>query len=139
RAAGCGGGAEGRATTGPGDASAAVPAEQRTPPQAHKLRACFLERAAPERMRQAHQDVLRLRRQRADLVESFPTTMVMEELPAPRDTFVLIRGQYDRHGDKVTAGVPASLPPLSAGAPANRLGLARWLVDPSNPLTARVA
>jgi hypothetical protein len=127
------------ATTDTADAIAAVPPEQRTPPQAHKLRAYFLERAGPERLRQAHEEVVRLRRQKAELVESFPTTMVMEELPVPRDAFVLVRGQYDRHGEKVTAGVPASLPPLPAGAPANRLGLARWLVDPANPLTARVA
>src|SRR5207245_10124469 len=48
------------------------------------------------------------------------------------------RGQYDKKGEKVTAGMPTSLPPLPAGAPANRLGLARWLVDPAQPLTARV-
>jgi hypothetical protein len=65
--------------------------------------------------------------------------MVMEELPRSRDTFVLIRGQYDKPGAKVTAGVPASLPPMPKGVPSNRLGFARWLVDPANPLTARVA
>jgi hypothetical protein len=120
------------------DAIAALPLVKRTSAQAHKLRAYFLERAAPDRLRQAHQDVVRLRRQRAELVESFPTTMVMEELPRSRDTFVLVRGQYDKHGEPVTAGVPASLPPLPPGVPANRLGFARWLVDPANPLTARV-
>jgi hypothetical protein len=83
--------------------------------------------------------VTSLQKQRERLVESFPTTMVMEELPRPRDTFVLIRGQYDKHGAKVTPGVPACLPPLPKGVPQNRLGFARWLVDPSNPLTARVA
>src|SRR5579862_7329722 len=65
--------------------------------------------------------------------------MVMEEREKPKDTFLLIRGAYDRPGEKVTPGVPAALPPLPAGAGNNRLGLARWLVDPSNPLTARVA
>jgi hypothetical protein len=65
-------------------------------------------------------------------------TMVMEERATPRDTFILIRGAYDKHGPKVSPGVPAALPPLPRGSPANRLGLARWLVDPSNPLTARV-
>jgi hypothetical protein len=65
--------------------------------------------------------------------------MVMEDRPQPRDTFVLVRGAYDKYGEKVAPGVPASLPPPPAGAPPNRLGLARWLVSPDNPLTARVA
>lgn len=68
-----------------------------------------------------------------------PSTMVMNEMATPRDAFVLTRGEYDKHGAKVTAAVPAFLPPLPAGVPANRLGLAKWLVDPGNPLTARVA
>ena len=59
-------------------------------------------------------------------------------MPAPRETFLLVRGQYDKKGEKVVAGVPASLAPLPASAPHNRLGLAQWLVDPANPLTARV-
>ena len=64
--------------------------------------------------------------------------MVMQERPTPRDTFVLLRGAYDRPGEKVSPGLPAVLPPLPAGCPNNRLGFAKWLVDPSNPLTARV-
>jgi hypothetical protein len=66
------------------------------------------------------------------------TTMVMEELPKPRDTFVLVRGEYDKHGDKVQPGVPAILNPFPKGAPNNRLGLAEWIASPDNPLTARV-
>ena len=74
-----------------------------------------------------------------DLEKSVLTTMVMEERPQPRDTFLLVRGAYDRPGEKVTPGVPASLPGPASDAPPNRLGLARWLVDPANPLTSRVA
>jgi mono/diheme cytochrome c family protein len=81
----------------------------------------------------------KLRKQRDELDGQVPSTMVMREMDKPRDTFVLVRGQYDKQGEKVTPGVPASLPPLPPGAPANRLGLARWLVDPAHPLTARVA
>jgi hypothetical protein len=106
--------------------------------QALKLRRYFLDREAPADIRQARESLLQLRRQRADLIESFPTTMVMKEMPTPRESFVLLRGEYDKHGEKVTPGVPRSLPPLPAGVPNNRLGLARWLVDPANPLTARV-
>jgi len=81
----------------------------------------------------------KLRQELSDLEKRIPTTMVMEEMPKPRDTFVLVRGQYDKKGEKVTPGIPAFLPPLPGSAPPNRLGLARWLVDSSNPLTARVA
>ena len=66
-------------------------------------------------------------------------TLIMRDRAQPRETFMLERGQYDQLGEKVTAGVPAALPPLSAEGPRNRLALARWLVDPKHPLTARVA
>jgi len=68
------------------------------------------------------------------------TTMVMAELPPAdsRKSFVLIKGAWDKRGEQVTPGVPASLTPLPDAAPANRLGLARWLVDPAHPLTGRV-
>jgi hypothetical protein len=72
----------------------------------------------------------------ADL--QIPTTLVMEEMRTPRVTKVLIRGVYDQHGDTVTANTPASLPAMSPDLPKNRLGLAQWLMDPVNPLTARV-
>lgn len=68
-----------------------------------------------------------------------PTTLVMQELPEPRPTFILVRGAYDKPGDPVTANTPSALPAMSPELPRNRLGLARWLVDPTNPLTARVA
>lgn len=78
-------------------------------------------------------------KQLKELENAIPATMIMQEMPTTRKTYVLKRGQYDQHGDTVTAGVPVSLPPWIPGAPNNRLGLARWLVEPSHPLTARVA
>ena len=73
------------------------------------------------------------------LRRSLPTAMVLQELPQPRPTFVLNRGNYDAPGEPVEPGVPeALLAPWPAGAPRNRLGLARWLTQPSHPLTARV-
>jgi hypothetical protein len=68
---------------------------------------------------------------------SIPTVMVMAD-GAHRDTFLLKRGAYDSPGEKVTAGVPEVLTQLPPHQPNNRLGLARWLVDRNNPLTARV-
>ena len=67
-----------------------------------------------------------------------PRTMVMRERAKPRDTFILVKGAYDKFADKVEHGTPAALPPLAADAPKNRLALARWLVSPEHPLTARV-
>lgn len=75
-----------------------------------------------------------------DLRGGFPKVMVMQDMPTPRKTFVLVRGLYSKPGDEVTANVPAQLPQLpSAGGEAfNRLALARWIVSDDNPLTARV-
>jgi hypothetical protein len=117
---------------------AAIRPAKRTKRQADKIRLCFLDRYAPAPMRQAWRDAQDLRHERERLVESFPTVMVMQERPQPRDTFLLVRGAYDKPGEKVTRGLPAILPPLAAGIENSRLGLARWLVSPSNPLTARV-
>jgi hypothetical protein len=74
-----------------------------------------------------------------DLIEkAIVTTMIAKERSEPRETRILIRGEYDQPGDTVSRGVPAILPPMPEGAPLNRLGLAQWLVDPAHPLTARV-
>ncbi len=66
------------------------------------------------------------------------STLVMAELPAPRESFLFIKGDFTRRGDPVTPGTPAILPPFRAEKP-NRLDLARWTMDPAHPLTARVA
>jgi hypothetical protein len=86
----------------------------------------------------ADKKLLQARQAKAAFAATFPQTMVMEEMPRPREAFVLIRGQYENRGEKVTAGLPAFLPPLPAGAAMNRLGMAQWLVSPDHPLTARV-
>ncbi|MBP8256664.1 MAG: DUF1553 domain-containing protein, partial [Opitutaceae bacterium] len=70
---------------------------------------------------------------------TLPTTMVMEEMSVPRQAYLLIRGNYDAHGEKLDAGVPEKLlAPWPEGAPRNRLGLARWFTQPNHPLTGRV-
>lgn len=72
-----------------------------------------------------------------------PTLPVMAELPTDkhRETFILVKGNFLSPGSKVGPGVPGSLHPLSVppGRELDRLAVARWLVDPANPLTARVA
>lgn len=65
--------------------------------------------------------------------------MVLAEQPKPRDTYVLVRGVWDKKGDKVAPDAPGVLAPWPSGEPKVRQGLARWLTARSNPLTARVA
>ena len=110
----------------------------RTAGQSEKLRLSFLDQYAPQPIQEAWRQLTDLERQRAELWDSFPTVMVMEEMEPRRDTFRLIRGAYDAPGEKVSPGVPAVFPPLAEGQEESRLAFARWLVDPEHPLTARV-
>jgi hypothetical protein len=112
---------------------------QRTKEEAMAVREYFLTYAAPENLRAEYTALNDLKKQKADLDKAILNTMVMDEMSKPRDTFVLGRGDYRNKTEKVMAAVPAVLPPLPNDAKANRLGLAKWLVDPSHPLTARVA
>ena len=112
--------------------------EKRTQAQSDKIRLCFLNQYAPDHIRQAWRGLIELQREREHLWDSFPTVMVMHELEPRRETFQLIRGAYDSPGEKVTPGVPAVFPPLPEAQEKNRLTFARWLVDPANPLPARV-
>jgi hypothetical protein len=121
----------------PNLALAHLPSSKRTPAEQEELKQYFATRRYPA-LSQARQAVESARKARDEFEKTIPTTMIMSEIEKPRDTFILTRGQYDKHGEKVTAGLPASLPPFPTGAPTNRLGLAEWLVSPANPLSARV-
>ena len=79
-----------------------------------------------------------IQEKREALEKEIPATLISRELDKPRHMWVRIRGQYDKHGVPVGPGVPAVLPPLPASEATNRLTLARWLIDPKNPLPARV-
>jgi hypothetical protein len=111
----------------------------RTPGQHARLRRYYLTHEAKQEHRDAVWLVDLYKRRRRELIDSMPTTMVMEEMPKPRPTFILKRGQYDAPGERVSPGTPAILPPMAKDLPTTRLGLARWLVSEDNPLTARVA
>ncbi len=102
-------------------------------------------------LKQAEIAVASAKKSRDDLVAKTPNVMIMKDGP-PRDAFILIRGEYDKRGEKVLAALPASLvvPPLGGtadetkaappkgGTTNNRLDLAKWIVLRDNPLTARV-
>ncbi len=116
---------------------AAVAPDKRTAEQSATIESYFLNNC-DEPYRQLAVQAHEVRRRQTEIEAAIPTTMVMQEMDTPRETFVLERGAYDHPTDRVTPGVPEFLPPLPEGAPANRLAFARWLVDPANPLTARV-
>jgi len=119
-------------------AIAAIPPTQRTPAQVAKLHLAYLDRGAPKKVKKARLALHDVSEQRRKYYDGIQTVMVMQDTAVSRPAYILKRGAYDAHGERVTAAVPAALPPMKPEWPANRLGLAKWLVDRSNPLTARV-
>ncbi len=115
-----------------------VPVEARTDAQKRRMRDAYRRDHWPE-WTKLEKELAGLRGQETEVEKLVPTTMVMKDRAMPRETRILMRGQYDKPGEKVEPGTPESLPPMPKDAPANRLGLARWIADPAHPLTARVA
>lgn len=113
---------------------AATETATRSTEDASKLRNYFVAHHHPRKALQ--QRVAEIEQQQA---AAFPATMIMQDMPQPRKTHVLNRGQYNNPTDEVKADVPAVFPPLPTDAAANRLGFANWLTHPTHPLTARVA
>jgi len=116
----------------------AIALDRRTVRQSDRLVELWLEQNDPTYKDCAARSSA-LQTQRTLLDGQVTTAMVMDEMPKPRECYVLIRGQYDKHGEVVTAGLPAAFPPMPKGVPNNRLGLAKWIASAENPLTSRVA
>jgi hypothetical protein len=116
----------------------AVPGGELTAAQKRDLFAYYLAHRDPP-YRAAVAALSDLRRQRSAVIDPVPELMVMKEMPEPRPTFVLQRGEYDAPGESVQPGVPDGILPWADDWPPNRLGLAQWLTDSRHPLTARVA
>ncbi len=93
-----------------------------------------------DQWRKWQRDLKRFEADQSKLDKAAPLVMIMDELPSDkrRETFILSRGLYNKPLDAVASGTPSFLPPLPDDAPRDRLTLARWLVDPENPLSARV-
>ncbi len=120
--------------------AALLPEHARTAERDAALREAWLDELSPtHRARKA--EIAEYQREIAELREAVPETMVMRELEMPRETFVLERGLYDHPNPArpVQRGVPAALGALDPAAPRDRLGLARWIPAPDNPLVARAA
>ncbi|MEO2015088.1 MAG: PSD1 and planctomycete cytochrome C domain-containing protein [Fuerstiella sp.] len=106
----------------------------RSDSESERLRIYFLQHDDPNKALQ--QRIAAMEKQKAT---AFPATMIMQDMAEPRATHVLNRGEYNSPTEQVSANVPAVFPPLPKDAPTNRLGFAKWLVEPGHPLTARVA
>jgi hypothetical protein len=123
---------------------AAGPGKEATPGEVAHLRAFYLSRIArPVNAELAKQrDAwLRARVEKDAASAAITGTFVFRDLDKPRDSFVMVRGQYDKPGDKVEPATPAVFPALKKARPdvrATRLDLAKWLVSPEHPTTARV-
>ena len=118
-------------------AIARVEPSARTAEQGKDITRHYEEQVSPV-MRRLREEVAAAKKARDDHERAIPTSMVMAEMAKPRDTFVLVRGQYDKKGDKVGRTLLSALPGLPGVGEADRLALARWLVSPEQPLTARV-
>ena len=98
-------------------------------------------KSLPKHLTALHKKREEIEKKKETLNKEIPSTFVMADLPKARESFVMVRGQYDNPGEKVSRGVPAflpSLPPKPKERDYNRLDLANWLVREDHPLTSRV-
>ncbi len=114
----------------------AKPADQRSDAEKKELTQYYLDTNARLAGTKARRDDAKKNREAAE--KSAPRTMVMRERKEPRKTTVLVKGSYTAPADEVQHGFPARIGTMPADAPRDRLTLAKWLVSPEHPLTARV-
>lgn len=118
-----------------------TPPDKRTPEQAKQLLQYYLKNVCAETkltLGPLVAEIDRLKAERKKLDEQVPVSLTMKDMDKPRDSFVMMRGAYDKPGEKVEPSVPAVFPQLQTKSRATRLDLAKWLVSADHPLTARV-
>lgn len=98
----------------------------------------FLLEHEPHRVAQEQLRVARAQLAEAKAAAGGVKVMVLAQRREPRETHVLVRGVWDKKGEKVDLGVPEAVAPWSRDLPRNRVGLAKWLTSRDHPLTARV-
>ena len=111
--------------------------EKQSDDQKKQLAAYYRENFG-DSLKSAESKLKGLRDAKDKLYKEMPQTMVMEEMAEPRKTHILVRGDWRNKGEQVAPAVPSALPQLPGDKPANRLALAKWLVNRDQPLTARV-
>lgn len=126
-------------------AMVSVPKADRTDVQKQQIADYYLN-FVDQNTRDLRRELAEIPKKRSDIEASIPVTMVMQEEPERRASYILRRGQYDQRGDQVMASIPAVFRDLSTTAPdatnaqqPTRLDFAHWLTSPKHPLTARVA
>lgn len=114
----------------------------RTPEHVAQLRNHFLSKVCLElkpTFDPLNSALVEAKKKREEYNDAIVQTFIWRDLEKPRESFVMLRGAYDRPGEKVTRNVPAIFSPLANTTNATRLDLANWLLSPENPMTARVA
>jgi hypothetical protein len=140
--------AKGKDTPGlPGDLNAIAKAGPDPAPDAAsvtRLKEYYLARICTDTKPNVAELTAQIDKARADrdgFYNAIPSTFIYKDNPTPRESFVMLRGQYNQPGEKVQPDVLSVLPPIQkpASGQLNRLDLAKWLVSPRHPLTSRVA
>ncbi len=119
----------------PSDVQTILLAEKRTNEQSKRLAGYYASQHP--RLKELDQRLAKLKSER-DAIRP-DSTLVMNEMGGARETRVMLRGDYLNTGEAVSSGTPAVLHSFDDRLPGNRLGLAKWLVAPENPLMSRVA
>jgi hypothetical protein len=114
----------------------AIDMGQRSPAEKAEIQKYYRENVSPV-FAKMKEEMAGLKKSEEELNAKIPLTMVMQDMPKPRETHMLMRGDFRKKGDAVRPMVPAALRP-PATMPANRLGLAQWLTSKDHPLLARV-
>ncbi len=120
------------------------PDKVKKPEEIEKVRNYYLQNICADtkpKLAKLAGEIATIRKKKDEIEKGAPSTFVFTDLPKPRDAFVMMRGQYDKPGEKVEPATPAFLPPLQKAnkdGRATRLDLAKWLVSAEHPLTARV-
>lgn len=125
----------------------AGPAKRPPADKQKQLRTYYLQNVnvdARAQFEPALKELATVKKQRTDLDKAIPASFIFRDLDKPRDSFVMLRGQYNKPAEKVEPNTPHFLPPIRNSQSATsknrntRLDLAKWLVSPEEPLTARV-
>jgi hypothetical protein len=113
------------------------PAEKRTAKEKDDLFAWWLN-SFDDEYKKLSKQVADFQAEEAAIKSRGTIAHVMQEKTEPAMAYILYRGEYDKRRDKVTPNTPKVLPPMPGEMPRNRLGFAKWLLLPSQPLTSRV-